>query len=538
MLEKRRQCDATLLGAITSQPKREAQDALPPFLKEQNIDYVSPIIQLRQKLDLYANLRPCFNIKGGINDFNFAVIRENTEGLYAGFDYHPIPSELYPLLEAHPRWKNQTFSDISASLRLQSKQGLLRLFHFAFDYAASNGHQRVTFADKPNVLRQSSAFARECFEAVASAFPEIKADILNVDAVALWLVRRPEEFGVIVAENMFGDILSDLGAGVMGGLGFAPSANMGMKGAYFEPVHGSAPRILAKTANPSAMFLTCAMLLRHLGFDEEARRIQAGVQQVVTTSKHVTYDIGGSASTEEMAQAIIDAAINLSKPKTRLNINLLEAFTSSEISDALDGLGIESVLLGIKPLSLGQKLIGPAYTVKYQAYESKPDDFKTAGNYIDHVPKDAVILIDNDGREDCTTWGDILTQVALHKGIRGTVIHGACRDVDEISHLNYPVFTKAVTMRSGKNRVYKAFEQVELQIGSVLIRPGDIIFADDCGVLVIPKEKVDGVIQKAKNIKETEEAILKAVKEGMGLEQARQMYRYDKPWLSVEEKLS
>lgn len=214
-------CDVTLLGAITSMPKREAQTALPKALQDQNIDYVSPIIQLRQHLDLYANLRPCFNIKGSARDFNFTVIRENTEGLYAGFDYHPIPNELHPLLERHAKWSKQNFSEVSASLRLQSKKGLLRLFNFAFKHANDNDFKRVTLADKPNVLRQSSAFARECFESVSSQYPHIQADILNVDAVSLWMVRRPEEFGVIVAENMFGDILSDLGAGVMGGLGFA-----------------------------------------------------------------------------------------------------------------------------------------------------------------------------------------------------------------------------------------------------------------------------------------------------------------------------
>lgn len=309
-------CDVTLLGAITSMPKREALAALPSALRDKNIEYVSPIIQLRQKLDLYANLRPCFNIKGSSKDFNFAVIRENTEGLYAGFDYHPIPSELHPLLESHPRWSKQDFNEISASLRLQSKAGLLRLFNFAFKHAHDNNFKRVTLADKPNVLRQSSAFARECFESVANQYPHIEADILNVDAVSLWMVRRPEEFGVIVAENMFGDILSDLGAGVMGGLGFAPSANIGEKGAYFEPVHGSAPRVAAGNANPSAMFLTCAMLLRHLGFNEKAARIQQAVKQVVKIGKHLTYDLGGKATTAEMAKAIIDATMTINQQKT------------------------------------------------------------------------------------------------------------------------------------------------------------------------------------------------------------------------------
>lgn len=218
------------------------------------------------------------------------------------------------------------------------------------------------------------------------------------------------------------------------------------------------------------------------------------------------------------------------------DIETLACFNSSVISDALDALHIEGALLGIKPLASGYKLIGPVYTVKYKPYEHKPDDFKGAGNYIENVASDEVILIDNDGREDCTTWGDILTQVAIQKGIKGTVIHGACRDVDAIRQLNYPVYSKAITMRSGKNRVYKAFEQIELTIGLVTVQPGDILFADDCGVVMIPKTKLKTVVEKARNIQMTEDAIIDAVKNGMSLEQARQQCRYDMPWLSQSEK--
>lgn len=213
------------------------------------------------------------------------------------------------------------------------------------------------------------------------------------------------------------------------------------------------------------------------------------------------------------------------------HIQALQHLHSAELSDALDALNIEGVLLGIKPLSLGHKLIGLAYTVKYKPYDTRPEHFKGAGNYIDNVPKDSVIVIDNEGSETCTTWGDILTQVALSKGIRGTVIHGACRDINIIHELNYPVFTRAVTMRSGKNRVYKAFEQIDIMIGEVKVKPGDIIFADDCGVLVIPKEHLQIIVEKAKNIQRTEALIIESVKQGMGLEEARKVHRYDMPWL-------
>lgn len=536
--------DLTLLGAITSMPKREAQKALAAHLKDQAHEYVSPIIQLRQGLDLYANLRPCFNVKGEAKEFNFAIIRENTEGLYAGFDYHPVPEELHPLLNANQKWRQQDLSKVSASLRVQSEAGLLRLYRFAFAHAHANQLPRVTLADKPNVLRQSSAFARECFEYVAQDYPHIKADILNVDAVALWLVRRPEEFGVIVAENMFGDILSDLGAGIMGGLGFAPSANIGEKAAYFEPVHGSAPRIAAAKANPAAMFLTCAMLLRHLGYQNEAICIQQAITQVVKRGKHLTYDLGGKATTAEMASAIIEATLKPQQQETvrtktipgENQFHILAQFDSAEISDVLDSLHIETVLSGIQPLLPGMKLIGPAFTVKYKPYDEQPENFKNAGDYIENVPPGAVILIDNEGREDCSTWGDILTQAALQKNIAGTVIHGSCRDVHIIRDLAYPVFAKAITMRSGKNRVYKAYEQIELQIGAVSIKPGDIIFADDCGVLVIPQEHTTTVIERAKNIRKTEELIIHSIKSGMSLAAARQLHRYDQPWLSQAEK--
>lgn len=298
--------DATLLGATTSKPEREARKELPVPLQQSPHAYVSPIVQLRQQLDLYANIRPCYNIKGIGEDFNMCVIRENTEGLYAGLDFYPLPNDLTSVINENPRWKNITKDNAACSLRLQTRAGLMRLFEFTFQYAEQKKFSRVTFADKPNVLRKSSIFTREIFEEVAEKFPKISADIHNVDAVALWMVRRPEEFGVIVAENMFGDILSDLGAGMMGGLGFAASANIGVNGCYFEPVHGSAPRIKPNAANPSALFLTIALLLEHFGFLSEANKIKNAVQNVIKEGKYVTYDLGGNASTQTMAKVIID----------------------------------------------------------------------------------------------------------------------------------------------------------------------------------------------------------------------------------------
>ncbi|KTD15872.1 isocitrate/isopropylmalate family dehydrogenase [Legionella israelensis] len=531
--------DAVLLGAVTSKPQREAQQELAKQLQKKNLQYVSPILQLRQKLDLYANLRPCFSLQED-KSFHFCIVRENTEGLYAGLDYYPLPEELHRFILKEKAWKDIAKNELSCSLRLQTYEGLSRIFQFAFRYADKHHMPRVTLADKPNVLRYSSVFARELFETEAHQYPHIKADILNVDAVALWLVRRPEEFGVIVAENMFADILSDVGAAVMGGLGFAPSANLGEKYCYFEPVHGSAPRLKTNQANPAAMFLTIGLMLEHLGFSEEAERIKTSVKMVVKERRFLTYDQGGHASTQDMAEAIMDKCRYSHQGNQEMGQcekwRQLLAFSSTEISDALDSCGVEGALSGIKPLTGNTKLVGPAYTIKYAPYKKNTQTFKGAANYIDEVPAHSVIVIDNEGREDCTVWGDILTQTALQRGISGTVVHGAIRDVELIRQYRYPVYCKNYTMRSGKNRVHKSAAQVPVVINNVKIHPGDIIFADDNGVLVIPVQLIDEIIDKAKNIQQTEQKIVEAVKAGSSLKQARKEYGYDKPWLSQGKK--
>ncbi|MEU2790539.1 isocitrate/isopropylmalate family dehydrogenase [Streptomyces sp. NPDC007100] len=300
--------DAVLLGATTSKPRREALAELAPELREQAPQYISPIIQLRQRLDLFANLRPVENYLGGGTPYRFCVVRENTEGLYAGLDWNRVPDEMWPLVAEHPNVRRSGRAGATASIRLQTSHGLDRILRFAFETARSHGYERVTLADKPNVLRQSSAYVLERLEAIAADYPEIPFEVLNVDAVALWMARRPERFGVIVAENMFGDILSDLGGGVMGGLGLAPSANIGESGNYFEPVHGSAPAMAGRgRANPVAAFLTIGMMLEHLGFKDEAGSVADAVRHVTRRRDRVTYDLGGTATTTEAAQAVIDA---------------------------------------------------------------------------------------------------------------------------------------------------------------------------------------------------------------------------------------
>lgn len=307
--------DAVLLGAITSKGKNQAEAELAPELQRRALEYVSPVIQLRQRLDLFANVRPVEHLIGNRKPFRCCVIRENTEGLYVGMDQRGVPEHLRAMLN-HPNLERSGPDQATFSVRLQTRFGLERLFRHAFEYARREGHDRVTLADKPNVLRESGQFAADIFYSIASEYPEISADIQNVDAVALWLVKRPEEFGVIVAENMFGDILSDLAAGVMGGVGVAPSANVGNRVCYFEPVHGSAPRMADKDrANPSAMFLSLALTLSHLGFDEAAASIRKAVRAVIVRGRFVTYDLGGNAGTKTMAKAILDEVAHPSSPR-------------------------------------------------------------------------------------------------------------------------------------------------------------------------------------------------------------------------------
>ncbi|MGH3438978.1 MAG: isocitrate/isopropylmalate family dehydrogenase [Sciscionella sp.] len=295
--------DTCLLGAITSKPVREAEAELVDGLRGTGRKYVSPVLQLRQRLALFANVRPIEDVHAG--RFRFAVIRENTEGLYAGLDFHGVPPTLWDTVRAHPNAAASGAEDTSVTLRLQTRFGVDRLLRFGFEYARKNGFPRLTLVDKPNVLRESGNHLRGLLESIAVEYPEIDTEILNVDAVALWMVCRPERFGVVVAENMFGDILSDLGAGVMGGLGLAPSGNIGDGGSYFEPVHGSAPGMAGLSrANPMALFLTAAQLLRHLDMPIAAARIRAAVLAVARARRSVTYDLGGTSSTSAAAAAV------------------------------------------------------------------------------------------------------------------------------------------------------------------------------------------------------------------------------------------
>lgn len=306
--------DAILLGATTSKPKEKAILELNYNLKNHKLNYISPIIQLRQRLKLFANVRPVFSIPNNpcqISDnMNMVIIRENTEGLYAGLDFNPIPEDLKNFINKHKLsqspWDLNNSEDGAVALRLITSKGIERIIRFAFEWAADNNFSRVTWVDKPNVLRSSGQFAINILNNIAKDYPNIDYEVLNVDATAMWMVRNPEHFGVIVSENQFGDILSDLGAGLMGGLGLAPSANLGYSKSYFEPVHGSAPKHAGKDiVNPSAMFLTTALMLKQNGYEEEGKIIEKSVKDVITEGKFLTYDLNGTYSTTSVAKEII-----------------------------------------------------------------------------------------------------------------------------------------------------------------------------------------------------------------------------------------
>ncbi|MER6281359.1 isocitrate/isopropylmalate family dehydrogenase [Streptomyces sp900105245] len=523
--------DTCLLGAITSKPLREAEAELPSGLRNTGLTFVSPVIQLRQRLSLYANVRPVIDLVD--RRFDFTVIRENTEGLYAGFDFHGLDDALWNVVRDHPNAQASGPRATGVTLRLQTEFGMDRLLRYGFAYARSRGYTRLTLVDKPNVLRHTSNHLRERLERMAGDHPDIETEILNVDAVALWMVRRPERFGVLVAENMFGDILSDLGAGVMGGLGLAPSGNIGDHGSYFEPVHGSAPGMAGQgRANPMAMMLAVAQMLDHLDLSVPGDDLRAAVRAVAARRTTVTYDMGGTSGTREVAQAVTEelAAEKTASDTVDEVVDRLSRLDTASVSDALDSLGVGGVLAGIAPRVPGTRAAGRAFTVTYQPVDDSAQGFRNAANYLDDVPEGAFVVVDNAGSTTCTNWGSLLTRLALRRGVRGTALHGSARDIAEIRAAGYPLFSTGVTMVSGKNRVELAATGREVVIGDVTVRPGDILVADDNGALIVPADHAVEVADRAERVEHTEEAIAGAVGAGLRLDEARRRFGYAKPW--------
>jgi len=403
------QSDAILLGAITSKAKQEAEAELPAILQGTNHKYVSPVIQLRQKLGLFANVRPSYYVTGPGKPYRLSVVRENTEGLYAGFDYNGIPEALRGLV-SHPNLEPFGYDEASCTIRLQTRHGLERLFRFAFEHAVEQSFDRVTLADKPNVMRESGHFTKEIFERVAAQYPNIEIDIQNVDAMALWLVTKPEKFGVIVAENMFGDILSDLAGGVMGGLGLAPSGNYGEGIAYFEPVHGSAPGMHGlDRANPSAMFLSISMMLDYLGFENDAEQVREAVRATLRRATARTYDMGGGAGTKAFAKRTLDVLAGERLRSTAAIVAVGQELVEGEVQNSNSG-------------AIAKHLASGGYLVK--EHVCVPDDEHTISRTLQRLvgDVDAIIVCGGLG----PTADDRTRHAVAAATGRGLVHHDAC----------------------------------------------------------------------------------------------------------------
>ncbi|RMH02842.1 MAG: isocitrate/isopropylmalate dehydrogenase family protein [Planctomycetota bacterium] len=310
-----RNCDAALFGAITSKPKAEAEAELDPSLRGRGLVYRSPIVRMRQEFDLYSNVRPCRAYAGNPlnyrDDIDLVVFRENTEGLYGGVEWHPVDGRLRAALEEHPNFRRFAAvppEKMSFSSRIITWDGAARIVRAAFEYARKHGYPSVTAVEKPNVLRETSGMFMDAARAVAADYPEIELWDANIDAMAMWLIKNPQNYGVIVTSNLFGDVLSDLCAQLVGGLGFAAAGNIGAEVAVFEPTHGSAPKYYGQDkVNPVACILAARMMLDHLGETEQAAAVQAAVARVIADGKVRTYDMGGSARCSEMGRAIADA---------------------------------------------------------------------------------------------------------------------------------------------------------------------------------------------------------------------------------------
>lgn len=270
-IETAHHADATLFGAVTTVPGQK-----------------SAIITLRKALDLYANVRPVKSypgVKSLYQNLDLVIIRENTEGLYSGIE-------------------EETESGATA-LRVITRDASFRICKFAFDYAKTTGRKKVTAVHKANVLKITDGLFKDKFYHVSRQYTDIEADDKYVDAMAMFLVIKPQEFDCIVTTNLFGDILSDEGAGLVGGLGLAPSANIGKYNGLFEPVHGSGPDIAGKgISNPSAMILSAVMMLNYLKEYGEADRLDKAITDVLREGNHLTPDLGGQSKTSEMARKI------------------------------------------------------------------------------------------------------------------------------------------------------------------------------------------------------------------------------------------
>ena len=280
----------------TIEKVREIGTALKgPTTTPSGAGHSSANVALRKALDLFANVRPAKTLPGLTGPFSnhkidIIIVRENTEDLYAGVEY-----------QAHP--------DVAQAIKVITRPGCRRLHKYAFELVREQKRKRLTVVHKANIMKLTDGMFLEEFYKMAKEYPDVQADDILVDNCCMQLVTKPEKFDVLVTENLYGDIVSDLCAGLVGGLGLAPGANIGENCAVFEAVHGSAPDIAGKgVANPTALLLSAVMMLRHLGEHEMADRIQNSVIRVCDDGKCLTMDLGGKASTTEYTREVIEVA--------------------------------------------------------------------------------------------------------------------------------------------------------------------------------------------------------------------------------------
>jgi isocitrate dehydrogenase (NAD+) len=326
-----------LFGAITSKPKAEAAKELVPELQGKGLSYYSPIVGMRQKFQLDLCIRPCISFPGNPLNFvrrgvdgkleepyvNVVIFRQNTEGLYSGVEWTDPPKAVRDALATHPKFK--AFADVpgpelAVSTRIFTQAACNRIVEEAFKYAKKFGYKSVTICEKPNVIRETSGMLLQTGRRIQKDYPDIELWNTNIDAQMMWLTKNPEDYGIIVAGNMFGDIVSDGFAGLVGGLGFARSANVGKEVAVFEPTHGSAPKyekLEPQIVNPIAMILSACMMLDHLDETEKAEQIRKAIGAVIAEGKIRTYDMlklpggpgvveKGAATTEQVTDAILE----------------------------------------------------------------------------------------------------------------------------------------------------------------------------------------------------------------------------------------
>lgn len=324
-----------LFGAITSKPKWEADKELASELQGKGYVYYSPIVGLRQHFNLDICIRPCKSFannplnfirrdKDGVvePDIDVVIFRQNTEGLYAGVEWTDPQPVVRDALNTHPKmakFKDVPGKDLAISCRIFTRNACRRITRAAFEYAKKFGYPSVTICEKPNVIRETSGMMEEEARKIAAEYDGIALWSTNIDAQMMWLTKNPEDYSVIVAGNMFGDIVSDGFAGLVGGLGFACSANIGDDCAIFEPTHGSAPKyekLDPPIVNPIAMFLSACMMLDHIGEVDKSQKIKDAIAKVVAESNVQTYDMKkisggpnvfslGAATTFELTDAVI-----------------------------------------------------------------------------------------------------------------------------------------------------------------------------------------------------------------------------------------